>query len=96
MADITAEVMMNEIPDALIVNWDQTPLHIVPTGDWIMHRRGEKVIPLSNLDDKRQITAVLVVSITGDYLPPQLHLSRQNNSLPSKSNTTKRMGHMAF
>ena len=72
MADITAEVMMKEIPDGLIVNWDQTPLHIVPTGNWTMHRRGEKVIPLSNLDDKRQITAVLAVSINGDYLPPQL------------------------
>ena len=72
MADITAEVMMNEIPDDLIVNWDQTPLHIVPTGNWIMHRRGEKVILLSNLDDKCQITAVLAVSINIDYLPPQL------------------------
>ena len=46
MADIQAEVMMKEIPDDLIVNWDQTPLHIVPTGDWTMHRKGEKIIPL--------------------------------------------------
>ena len=72
MADIQAEVIMNEIPDDLTVNWDQTPLHIVPTGDWTMHRKGEKIIPLANLDDKRQITAVFAVSINGNYFLPQL------------------------
>lgn len=72
LADITAEVMMNEIPDELIINWDQTPLHIVPTGDWTMHKSGEKIIPIANLDDKRQITAVVAVTIGGHYLAPQL------------------------
>lgn len=27
VADITAEVVMNEIPDELVINWDQTALH---------------------------------------------------------------------
>ena len=72
LADITTEVMMNEIPDDLIINWDQTPLHIVPTGDWTMHQSVEKVIPIANLDDKRQITAVLAVSVRGHYLAHQL------------------------
>ena len=72
LADITAEVLMNDIPDELIINWDQTPLHIVPTGNWTMHQAGDKIIPVANLDDKRQITAVLAVSLTGTYLAPQL------------------------
>ena len=72
MADVTAEVIMNDIPDELIVNWDQTALHLVPTGQWTMHRHGEKVVPIINSDDKRQITAVLAASMTGEYLPPQL------------------------
>lgn len=38
LADITAEVVMNDIPPDLIVNWDQTGLKIVPTGDWTMNR----------------------------------------------------------
>ena len=72
MADIQAEVMMNEIPDELIINWDQTPLHLVPTGQWTMHRSGENIISIANLDDKRQITGVDAVTIQGHYLPPQL------------------------
>ena len=72
LADIQAVVLMNEIPDELIVNWDQTGIQLVPTGDWTMHRAGDKVIPISNSDDKRQITAVLSASITGEYLAPQL------------------------
>ena len=72
LAYIKAEVMINEIPDDVIVNWDQTPLRIVPTGEWTMHRKGEKIVPLDNLEDKRQITCVFAVSSRGDHLPPQL------------------------
>ncbi len=63
---------MNEIPDELILNWDQTALHLVPTGQWIMHHAGEKVVPITISDDKRQITAVLAATMVGEYLPPQL------------------------
>lgn len=45
---------MNDIPDELIVNWDQTPIHIIPTG------AKDKMIQIAHLDDKRQITAVLL------------------------------------
>jgi len=72
LADIQAVVLMNEMPDELIVNWDQTGIQLVPTGEWTMHRAGAKVIPISNCDDKRQITAVLAASITEEYLAPQL------------------------
>ena len=60
LADVTAEVIMNDIPDDLIINWDQTALQFVPTGQWAMHQSGEKVVPISHSDDKRQITAVLI------------------------------------
>ena len=72
LADVTAEVVMNEIPDDLIVNWDQTALHLIPTGQWTMHHSGDKMVPITNSDDKRQITAVLAASMAGEYLPPQL------------------------
>lgn len=32
LADIVVEVIMNDIPDELIFNWDQTGLSILPTG----------------------------------------------------------------
>ena len=63
---------MNEILNELVIIWDQTDLLLVPTGEWTMHRAGEKVIPIANSDDKRQITAVLAASMTGDCLAPQL------------------------
>lgn len=72
LADIQAMVLMNEIPDELIVNWDQTGIQLAPTGDWTMNRAGAKVIPIHNSDDKRQITAVLSASLSGEYLAPQL------------------------
>ena len=44
----------------------------VPTGEWTIHRYKEKIIPIANSDDKRQITAVLAITLTGDFLPPQM------------------------
>ncbi len=76
LADIRAEVLMNEIPDALIFNWDQTPLHLVPTGQWTMNKEKEKVIPIAHSDDKRQITAVFAVTLEGECFPPNYLLRR--------------------
>lgn len=71
LADVQAEVLMNDIPKELIFNWDQTGLQFVPTGQWTMNRAKEKVIPIASSDDKRQITAVLATTLTGEYLAPQ-------------------------
>ena len=72
LADIKAEVVMNDIPNDLIFNWDQSGIQLVPTGEWTMNRAGEKVITIAHSDDKRQITAVFAATMTGDYLPPQV------------------------
>ena len=53
----------------LILNWDQTALHLVPTGQWTMNKSGKKVVTICNSDDKK---AVLAVTMSGEYLPPQL------------------------
>ena len=62
LADIAAKVVMNEVPKELIINRDQTGLSIVPTSDWTMEKRGTKMVPIANTDDKRQLTAVLQVA----------------------------------
>ena len=72
LADITAQVIMNEIPDELIFNWDQTALPLVLTGQWTMHPAGGTVVPIAHSDDKRNIMAVLAATMTGECLPPQL------------------------
>lgn len=72
LADIKAEVLMHDIPLDLVFNWDQTGIHLVPTGEWTMHQAKEKVVPITHSDDKRQITGVFAVTATGKYFPPQL------------------------
>ena len=52
LSDIVAEVVMNDIPDSLIINWDHTGLPVVPTGEWTMHQAGDKVIPIAHVDNK--------------------------------------------
>ena len=43
LADLTAEVVMNEIPKELILNCDQTGVSIIPTGEWTMDIKREQV-----------------------------------------------------
>ena len=72
LADIQAEIVMNEVPIDLIFNWDQTGLQLVPTGQWTMNEAKAKRVVIANSDDKRQITAVFAATMTGKYLPVQL------------------------
>ena len=72
LTDVKAVAEMNEIPHELIINWDQTGIHYVPVGSWTMEKEGAKRVEIVGVDDKRQITAVLAGSLTGDFLPPQL------------------------
>ena len=44
---------MNDVHKALVFNWDQTGLQLVPTGEWTMHEAKAKVVPITNSDDKR-------------------------------------------
>ena len=72
LADVQAEVVMNEIPADLIFNWDQTALSLITTSQWTMHQAVEKIITVKNSDEKRQVTAVLAASLIGEFLPPQI------------------------
>ena len=69
---IRSVVIMEDIPDALILNWDQTAMKLVPSTKWTMERRGAKQIEIATCNDKRQITAVFACSLRGDFLPIQL------------------------
>ena len=50
MSDIRAEVLMNDIPDTLILNWDQTLLYLVPTGQWAMDREKKRSYQSNKLE----------------------------------------------
>ena len=72
LIDIFSIVKMEEIPDSLIINWDQTSMKIVPAASWTMEKKGTKRIEVAAADDKRQITAVFACSLSGSFLPLQL------------------------
>ena len=72
LQDIKAVVELEDIPNQLIINWDQTGINYVPVSQWTMERKGSKRVEVIGLNDKRQITAVFAGSLSGDFLPVQL------------------------
>ena len=72
LIDKKSVVVMEEIPEALILNWNQTAMKIVPSSSWTMEKKGTKRVEIAAIDDKRQITAVFACSLAGKFLPMQL------------------------
>ena len=72
LTDIEAVVTLEDIPSQLVLNWDHTGVNIVPSSSWTMEQRGKKHVEVIALDDKRQITAVICGTLSGDVLPLQL------------------------
>ena len=68
--DIRSVIMLDSIPAKLIINWDYTGLNYVPASSRTLEVKGSQKFPIAAIDDKRQITVVLVCSLAGDFLPP--------------------------
>lgn len=84
LLDIKACVEMDDIPDQLIINWDQTGIHYVPVSSWTMAKEGFKRVEIAGIDDKRQITAAFGCCLSGDFLPVQLiYKGKTKKCLPS-------------
>ena len=63
---------MRKIPDQLVFNWDQTGIKLVPASDRTMVEEGSRQVEVCGLDDKREITALLTATLSGQLLSPQL------------------------
>jgi len=86
LADIVIVKTLQRIPDDLILNWDHTGINIVPGSAWTMDQKGQQHVELLALDDKRQITAVVCGSLTGNLLPFQLiYQGKMSACLPKVS-----------
>ena len=82
--EVFTTVIMEDIPQELIVNWDHTALHYVPVSSWTMEKKGSTRVPVAGIDDKRQVTTILACSMTGEFLPPQvIYQGKTTRSLPS-------------
>ena len=83
LLEIKNVVSFDEIPPPLIINWDQTGINYIPVSSWTMEKEGTKRIELAGKEDKRQLTAVLADSMSGDFLPPQIiYQGKTNRCLP--------------
>jgi hypothetical protein len=69
---IAANIQTYDIHFSLIVNMDQTGIHLVPCSAHTYDLKGSKGVPMLGHDDKRQITACVAASMTGELLPLQL------------------------
>ncbi len=71
LRNIQSIVKEHNIPDELIVNFDQTGVSIIPVDDWTMEKEGATDVPITGLDDKRMITVLLCYALSLDMLPPK-------------------------
>ena len=62
----------HEIPEDLIVNFDQTNLPYTCIGKRTYHKQGSSNVPLVGKGKKKQITGSFAVTMTGQFLPMQL------------------------
>ena len=72
LIDICSVMKMENIPEPLFINWDQTAMKIVPSTSWTMEKCDTKRVQIAAVDDKCQITAVFACSLSGNFLPIQL------------------------
>ena len=70
--NISTIIEDHDIPKDMILNLDQTPLSYVSPRKYTFNPKGAKSVPIKGVDDKRQITANLSISMTGSLLPIQL------------------------
>ena len=80
---IVEKVERYDIPDSLILNFDQTPSKYVPAASTTLAKRNSKQVCIKGSDDKRSVTANFTITIDGKFLRLQLiYGGKTNQSLP--------------
>lgn len=58
LTKIQTRVTEYGIPPSLIINWDQTGLHVVLVSQWTVAEEGSKRVEIAGSEDERQITGM--------------------------------------
>ncbi|CAH1248531.1 Hypp8212 [Branchiostoma lanceolatum] len=69
---IKEAIAQHNILDDMVVNFDQTGVQSVPSGEWTLEEAGARQVSIVGLEDKRQITVPLTISLAGQLRPPQV------------------------
>lgn len=87
---VAATMGRHDIHPSLVINMDQTGVHLVPAASWTYAARGEKTVAIIGAEDKRQITACIASSLHGDMLPLQLIFAGKTaRCLPDATDASK-------
>lgn len=65
---------------SLVINWDQSAIMLMPTSTYTFHDKRDKHVSVTGQDDKRQITAVVGVTLEGELLGLQLIFQGQERN----------------
>ena len=76
---IVEKVERYDIPDSLILNFDQTPSKYVPVASTTLATRNSKQVCIKGSDDKRSITATFTITKDGKFLGLQLIYGGKTN-----------------
>ena len=58
-----------DIPDDLVINIDQTPLTFILLSKYTMVKKNEKLVPIANSADYREVTGTFSVTLSDIFLP---------------------------
>ena len=73
----------DEIPESLIMNFDQTPLKYAPVSNSTLAKKGSKHIPITGGACKKSIAATFGITYSGKLLPMQLiYKGKMQRSFP--------------
>jgi hypothetical protein len=83
---IAANMEMHTVHPSLVVNVDQTGVRLVPSAAWTYEKCNSSSVAVVGAEDKRQITACIASSLSGELLPLQLIFEgKTERSLPQKT-----------
>ena len=75
-----------QIHPSLVINMDQTGVHLVSASSWTYEMQGSSDVPVVGAEDKRQITVCVAASLRGDLLPLQcIFQGKTPRSLPAST-----------
>ena len=83
---IAAHMEMHSVHPSLVINLDQTGVKLVPSSTWTYEKCNSSSVAVVGAEDKRQITACIASSLTGELLPLQLIFEgKTERSLPERT-----------
>ena len=62
----------DKIPLELVINLDQTGSKLVPASQWTLADEGFRQVDVIGVEDKREMTVLLAITLAGKLLPPQV------------------------